>query len=110
MFSLFFNRPLLRKYWVLPGLVISASLAMAMSSMAQGPKGHLALECSQRDITVITLIEDHGAADDVSADRLYSAVLTQLRARSACYAGRIKEALALYDSILDLGPIQSAKR
>ncbi len=110
MFSLFFNRPLLRRHRVLPGLAISASLAMAISSMAQEPKGHLALACSLRDITVITLIEDHGAADDVPADRLYSAALTQLRARSACYVGRIEEALALYDSILDLGPIQSAKR
>jgi hypothetical protein len=100
----------LRKHLVLPGLTLSASLATTISSLAQGPAGQIARECAQRDIAVITLIEDHGAADDLPADRLYSAALTQLRARSACYAGRIEEALALYDSILDLGPAQLAKR
>lgn len=59
---------------------------------------------------IITLIEDHGAAEDMPADRLHIAALMQLRARSVCYEGRIDEALTLYDDILELGPVAAAKR
>jgi hypothetical protein len=51
-----------------------------------------------------------GAAEDLPADRLGSAGLTMLRARLACYKGRVSEALALYDSILALGPVASLRR
>jgi len=33
-----------------------------------------------------------------------------LRARRACYEGRVDEALALYDSILNLGPVVSLRK
>lgn len=64
-------------------------------------------DCARKDIAAITLIEDHGAAGDISADRLGQAGLTMLRARMACYDGRVGEALALYDGILNLGPVAS---
>ena len=63
-----------------------------------------------KEVAVITLIEDHGAAEDLPGDRLANATLTMLRARSVCYEGRVGEALALYDSILDLGPVASVRR
>lgn len=88
----------------------SAYLASTMAAQTQVRTGHFARACALKEITVITLIEDHGAAGDLPADRLHKAALMQLSARSACYEGRIDEALALYDSILDLGPIASAKR
>jgi hypothetical protein len=90
--------------------VASAYLASTMAAKTQVQTGHFARECALKEITVITLIEDHGAADDLPADRLYSAALMQQRARAACYEGRIDEALVLYDSILALWPIASAKR
>lgn len=94
---------------VLPTLALGASLAMTISATAQGQTG-FARECAMREITVITLIEDHGEAEILPGERIYNAVLMQLRARSACHEGRIGEALALYDSILDLGPVASVKR
>src|SRR5262245_35587097 len=94
---------------VLPALALVASLATTMSAMAQGQAGQFARECALKETTVITLIEDHGAAEDLPADRLGNAGLTMLRARMICYEGRVREALALYDSILELGPVASLR-
>jgi hypothetical protein len=94
---------------VLPALALVASLAMAASAMAQAQTGRFARECALKETVVITLIEDHGAAEDVPADRLAAAGLTVLRARLTCYEGRVAEALTLYDSILDLGPVASLR-
>src|SRR5262245_19894618 len=69
---------------VLPALALVASIAMKMSAMAQGRAGEFAPECALKETLVITLIEDHGAAEDVSADRLGDAWVTMLRARAAC--------------------------
>jgi hypothetical protein len=86
----------------LQALALGTCLAMPTSAMAQR---QFARECSAKDITVITLIEDHGEAGDVSAERLASAWLTMLDARTACSEGRVGEALALYQSIFELGPV-----
>ena len=97
--------PRFRKRRVLPAVALGASLAMTLSAMAQGQSVQFTRECALKEIAALTAIEDHGAAEDLSADRLGAAGLTMLRARSACYEGRVGEALALYESILDLGPI-----
>ena len=94
---------------VLPALALAASLVWPISAMAQGPAGQFARECALKETTVITLIEDHGAAEDLPADRLGAAGLTMLRARLTCYEGRVGDALALYDSILALGPVASLR-
>jgi hypothetical protein len=94
---------------MLAAITLGACLAMSISAMAQGQAGQFARECARMEITVITTIEDHGAVGDLSADRLGDAGLTMLRARAACYQGRVGEALALYQSILDLGPVASLR-
>ena len=93
-----------------PALGLIASLAMTVSATAQGQAGQFARECALKETAVITLIEDHGAAEDLPADRLGGAGLMMLRARLACYEGRVGEALALYESIFDLGPVASLRR
>jgi hypothetical protein len=95
---------------VLSALALLTSLGMTISAMAQGPARQFALECALKETAVITLIEDHGAAEDLPADRLGDAGLTMLRARAACYEGRVGEALALYESIFELGPVASLRR
>jgi hypothetical protein len=91
----------------LPALVLGASLALPLSAKAQV---QFARECSAKDITVITLIEEHGEAGNVSADRLASAWLTMLDARTACSEGRVSEALALYERVFELGPSHRTAR
>lgn len=91
-----------------------ACLALGIGASAQGQingqADAFASECAAKDITAVTLIEEHGEAEDLPAERLSAATFTVLRARSACYDGRVGEALALYDRILDLGPVASLRR
>ncbi|PWT91022.1 MAG: hypothetical protein C5B56_04470 [Proteobacteria bacterium] len=98
-----------RERWVLPALAAVACLATTIGAGAQGQTQQFARECALKETTVITLIEDHGAAEDLPSDRLGAAGLTMLRARLTCYEGRVADALALYDSILDLGPVASLR-
>jgi hypothetical protein len=71
--------------------------------LAVGPTGALAenfpLACAQRDVQLVTQIEQHGDAQDVPGEILYEAYWTMKRAREACYEGRVAVGLALYDSI-----------
>ena len=99
-----------RERRLLPALTLVASIAMTVGAVAQAQAGQFARECALKEVAVITLIEDHGAAEDLPADRLGNAGLTMLRARSTCYEDRVGEALALYDSILDLGPVAALRR
>ena len=89
---------------------IVAFVFVTSIATAQARAEPFALECALKETAAITVIEDHGAAEDLSADRLGEAGLTMLRARSACYHGHIREALALYQSILDLGPAASPRQ
>lgn len=99
--------PIIRLLPLVPALAIVTGFGIG--AMAQS-EALLARDCASRDIAVIGLIEGHGEAGTLSADQLYGAALTQLRARSACNEGRVGEALALYDRILDLGPAGSTRR
>jgi hypothetical protein len=104
----------LRERRVLPRLTLVASLvaslAMTISATAQGQTQRFARECALKETAVITLIEDHAAAEDLPSDRLGDAAMTMLRARSVCYDGRVGEALALYESVFELGPVASLRR
>ena len=94
----------------LPAIVLIAFLTITVSAMAQEQARPFAQACATTDVAVVTLIEDHGVAGDLSADRLSKAGLTMLDARTVCSEGRVGEALALYQSILDLGPVASLRR
>jgi hypothetical protein len=65
------------------------------AEMTPGPK-----LCAARDLEVVILIEVHGAANDVAAERLAEAFLAQLDARAMCFKGHAPEATALYDNII----------
>jgi hypothetical protein len=68
-------------------------------------------------VQVITLIEDHGAAEHsepiVRNDTLSKAGFLLFEARGECYRGRVAEAVALYDEISNMlgpAPIPPARR
>lgn len=68
------------------------------------------LLCAARDVEVVTLIEDHGAADDIAPEKLAKAALTQMDARVACSNGHMEDGIALYNDILRaLGPMLSRR-
>jgi hypothetical protein len=60
--------------------------------------------CLEREVQVVTLIEDHGEGmyvrPFVSEQTLAWAGLRWLEARDECYRGRVVEAVALYDEIV----------
>ena len=85
---------------------VAASLLGMNGAIAQATSGPAL--CAARDLEVITLIEDHGTANDVASARLANAGLTQMKARTACSDGQVTEAIALYDEIVrSLGPMLS---
>jgi hypothetical protein len=91
-------------------LVGAASLCvLAVGAALAEPSHTLATECALRETKAITLIEDHGAAGDIPSDKLAAAGVTMFKARSICYEGHVEEALALYDSVLSLGPVVARK-
>jgi hypothetical protein len=69
---------------------------------AQSPQsiGRTTPECAERDLKVLTLIEEHGNVSDLPASTLAEAGFAQLDARLTCLSGRHVEALAKYDQIL----------
>jgi hypothetical protein len=91
-------------------LLAATGACVAATTIAlPGQPPILSPECSMREVKAITLIEDHGEAGDVASEKLGEAGLTLLTARMTCYQGRVKEALALYDQILSLGPVQDRR-
>ena len=66
--------------------------------------------CAARDVEVVTLIEDHGTANDIAPEKLAKAGLTQMDARVACSNGHMGDGIALYNDILRaLGPMLSRR-
>ena len=84
-----------------------ADVSQQRQDAAQAQAANFSPDCAREEIAATTMIEDHGAAGDLSTDRLGQAGLTMLRARMACYEGHVGEALALYEGILNLGPVAS---
>jgi len=63
--------------------------------------------CAARDLKLVTQIEEAGEAQAVPGERLAHAFFTMTRARDLCRAGRIKDALAVYDGIA-IAPVRAA--
>jgi hypothetical protein len=55
--------------------------------------------CAERDLKVISLLNQHGDAQDVPANDLRNAFFALMDARKACSSGRLQEALAIYDRV-----------
>ena len=68
------------------------------------------LICAQRDLQLVTLLEERGDAQEVAGHKLFEAFLAMMRARKACIEGRESEALSIYDTVtLDLTPTRAAR-
>jgi hypothetical protein len=91
--------------------IVSATgiiIATCAASNATGSEEDTALApiCAEREVQVITLLEDHALAQDVASDRLGEAGLARLDAQMTCYQGRVVEAVSKYDHIIvELGTV-----
>jgi hypothetical protein len=66
-------------------------------------------QCAARDLKLLTAINEHGEAQDVPADDLRAAFFSLVRARGFCTAGRVDEAVAIYDSVA-IGSSKTAQK
>ena len=74
-------------------LLVSASFAIPAAAQSYP------VVCAQRDVQLVTQLEQIGEAQTVPGEILYEAFRVLTRARKACKQGRVGLALALYDSI-----------
>jgi len=91
--------------------LLTAACVLASAVVARGlePVPSSSPTCASRDLQFVILLEQHGDAQDVAADRLADAFFTALQARAACAEGRAAEAIMIYDSIA-FRPAQQAER
>jgi hypothetical protein len=74
-------------------LLVSASFALPAAAQSYP------VVCAQRDVQLVTQLEQIGEAQSVPGEILYEAFRVLTRARRACAQGHVELALALYDSI-----------
>ena len=82
-----------------PLVAAVALLVFASSMIPTAAAQSYPLECAQRDVQLVTQMEQYGEAQSVPGEILYEAFLTLTRSRQACSQGRVAAGLALYDSI-----------
>jgi len=81
-------------------LLVSDAVAAEPSVMAR---------CARRELKLITDIERAGESQAMPGEQVYRAFVTMLDARALCAAGRLDDALALYDKA-EIDPVQSAAK
>ena len=74
-------------------VLVSASFAIPAAAQ------NYPVVCAQRDVQLVTQLEQIGEAQTVPGEIVYEAFRVLTRARRACKEGRLELALALYDSI-----------
>jgi hypothetical protein len=79
--------------------ILAGASALAFVCPAVADAQSFPLDCARRDVQIVTLLEEHGEAQDIPGDILFEAFWTMKLARDFCYAGEVPEGLALYDSI-----------
>jgi len=86
------------------GIIIAT--CAASNAAGNDQETTLAPICAEREVQVITLLEDHALAQDVASDKLGEAGLARLEAQMTCYQGRVAEAVSIYDRIIvELGTV-----
>src|SRR5262245_7652704 len=96
-------------------LVAKTDLARSQMAKLGGSSDAVAAErltstaCAARDLKLVTLIEEAGEAKAVPGERLAEAFFTMVKARDLCRAGRVADALAVYDSIT-VTPVRSSAK
>jgi hypothetical protein len=87
------NLPRLSIRWSL----VSVCLCTMINSTTAGS---FTRGCAARDLQILMVIEERENTNAVPADKLSDAMLAMLEARIVCHEGRVMDAMALYDSIV----------
>jgi hypothetical protein len=88
------------------GAKVSALCAEALENQSSFAK-----VCLDREVALITLIDDHAMVEDVRPEKLSAAFAGLLDARALCYAGKTDDAVSAYDAVSrDLGRLHIGRR
>ena len=78
-----------------------AFAALCLGSLTStASAGSFTRQCAARDMQVLMVIEERESASAISAQKSTEAVLEMMEARMICFEGRVLDALAIYDSIV----------
>jgi hypothetical protein len=80
-------------------LSVVVALAQKAPNRHEAAAAQRAATCADRDLQLVSLIEQRGNAQDVAGHILFGAWLAMMAARKACIEGRESEALAIYNAI-----------
>ena len=80
-------------------VVAALALLLFASAVMSAAAQDYPVECAQRDVQLVTQLEQVGEAQTVPGEIMFEAFMTVLRARAACSQGRVAAGLALYDSV-----------
>jgi hypothetical protein len=95
--------------WLAP--IWFAACISALPADASESQSSFAKICLDREVALITLIDDHAMVEDVRPEKLSAAFAGLLDARALCYAGKTDDAVSAYDAILrDLGRLHIGRR
>lgn len=92
-------------------LILFGANISALSAEASENQSSFAKICLDREVALITLIDDHAMVEDVGPEKLSAAFAGLLDARALCYAGKTDDAVSAYDAILrDLGHLHIGRK
>jgi hypothetical protein len=87
------NRKTARMQW----LFTASFLAVAITSASAG---QFTRGCAARDLQVQAMIAEREGVHAISEQKLQETFVTLLEARMVCHGGRVVDALAMYDGIV----------
>jgi hypothetical protein len=92
-------------------LILHGASISALSAEALENQSSFAKVCLDREVELITLIDDHALVEDVRPEKLSAAFAGLLDARALCYSGKTDNAVSAYDAILrDLGRLHIGRK
>ena len=91
-------------------ILLGANISAWRAEASEG-QSSFAKVCLDREVALITLIDDHAMVEDVRPEKLSAAFAGLLDARALCYAGKTDNAVSAYDAILrDLGRLHIGRK
>ena len=82
------------RFWATASICLATPAATAVENARLVPP-----ICAAADLWLVTLIEEHGEAQDVAPETLAQAFFTMVEARKACNEGQIEAAIKIYEGI-----------
>jgi hypothetical protein len=75
--------------------------AVCLAAMSSGGNaGSFTRGCAAKDLQALMLIERHESTNMVAREKLSDALFAMMSARLVCHEGRVRDALAMYDEIV----------